>query len=245
MATALSGLTSDTSLDGTESLAVEDAGTAKKIAVSDIAKLAHLGSMTFAQLIANYPAASTPVGVTATISEFGSVLMVNNGSYWKPAGGVVVVKCQAADITLSALTAEQIFTANQVTFPAGFLRVGCEIEVTETFAKSNAANVATLRHRLGSAGTTSDAQVSSTVTLGNGFLSYGRFLAFKVIAATTLRYGGGNDPDYPFAIVAVTTPTDITISNISGALTLSPSVQMSTTTGTITSRTLNVKVVFP
>lgn len=258
MSTPVNTLPVKTALGGAELIAIEDAGTAKSTTSGAILADAtghaaahasmgfYVGSMSFATLLASFPPATTAVGATATITEFGGILMRNTGTYWRPSNKTACLLMQTADITTVANTSEQIFTAEQITFPAGFLQVGCKLRDASTFSKSGTSETSTLRWRLGTAGTTADTTINSSASFTATTIGGGSLQEFQIKSATTIqRMGGAANTVNSFAFGASLPASPVTISNISNALILSLSSQMNTGAETMTSYGRSLEVIFP
>lgn len=200
-------------------------------------------------LWANIPAASAvPVGSQILVTNLGQsgVFMFTNGAFWRPLGGVVEMLSQTVSITTIANTSEQIFTAAQVTFPAGFLQIGCQIQTKAGFSKSGTADTMSTRYRLGSAGTTGDNAFGTTGALTTTSISAGIILDGFIASATTFQKGGSGTVSASLSGPSSTAvPAATAIANISGANIFSISNVASIGSETVTLLGLNVAVVFP
>jgi hypothetical protein len=193
-------------------------------------------------------ASSVLVGTSAYVTDIGGgTTLVSNGSYWRPLSGNAVLRAQVSDVSTGVGTSEQIFTGEKITIPARFLQIGCVIRTYATFAKSGLSDSATLRTRLGSAGTIADASIFAAYTgLSSINLVAGMARAMRIASATTVLPLGSNTATVtsPMGISSAAVSA-VTIPNISAGMVLSQTAQLSGSTDIVTIQGYVVEVIFP
>ena len=177
--------------------------------------------------------------VTATKDSTGNVVGLSAGGDVLP-GSSVIVHSNYVDINSIADTNEQIL--EQHTFPAGSLAVGDIIRLTCKLVKSGTVDTCTRKLRLGTAGTVADALISAIAQPATTTRTWIDKREFVIIAATTSRQissgvGAG------WAAVNTGVDNDVTISNISNALTLSITTQMTAGSETMAVKFTSIELI--
>jgi hypothetical protein len=107
-----------------------------------------------------------------------------NGTRWRPASGRMVLHEIAAPVTTTADTNEQI--ADYVAIPIGLVINGDILKTRFACTKSSTSDTATIRHRLGTAHTTSDTSMGvATASLATTQRSQNFTVELKRISATS------------------------------------------------------------
>jgi len=192
-------------------------------------------------------AVTSGIGAVFLCSDIGSspTLMISNGTYWRPINGIAALVMQSADITTVANATEQIF-GTQVTIPGNFLQVGCKLRSWISCSKSSTADTMTVRVRLGTAGTTADAQIVGTSNQATTNVSLGWWAEIHISSATSARKLGNASSLQPYpGVSASAIPATVTIPNISNTLVLSTSSQSSLGTETNTLYGQSIEIIFP
>jgi len=189
---------------------------------------------TVSYLWASRPGSGT-VGEIAFMSDIGpaGVYMQWDGTYWKVMAPIAIV----FDITsqdAGSLSASEL-VVKQATIPAGLLRSGRYFHIETMFGRNGTTDALTSpRLRIGSAGTTSDAQV----LLGLGISGAGRSMVAQIrlapTSSTNLRTISNLLLGYGYTPVSGSNtawPVDATVADLdSTALIVSATTQMAGTT---------------
>lgn len=188
---------------------------------------------------ASLPPAASWNGMIVPLAGFATRPLVrSDGTAWRlvaPSDLLV----DLTPVTGIANTSEQIL--KQLAIPAGLLRALRYFSVKVLYAKSGTSETATLRARLGTAGTTSDTAImSNNATLASTNRAATVEGSFFAASATQLR-GLGRDSasgngGFPSGATSVVYPVNVTVADMAAnALTLSLSLTMNTgvETGTI------------
>lgn len=177
--------------------------------------------------------AGSVVGEIKRITDIGPTggsRMMWNGTYWR----LVARTFLSFDTTLAsgtASTSEQII--KQVTLPAGILRAGSVLTLLALFAKDGVTDAMTAaRMRIGTAGTTSDAQIYSSNVLGTSSRQLAIPTPLFVSSATQLRVlSQASTLTFSGAATSTAYPTNIAVSDVdANAFILSATTQMAGTT---------------
>jgi hypothetical protein len=195
---------------------------------------------------ASLPAAAGVSGYIYRVTDVGAtpgILMISDGSRWKALNGRQRLATLGAAVT--GLTNTESISL-QVLLPAALLAVNDEIEVWETGAKSGATDTSTGRVRIGTAGTTGDADVNANAPLFAAAANRvgGGILSFKIASATTAQKLGAQVGSYS-GNANVAEPAAVTISNVSNALYISFAHLSSSTNDTITIRAAHIDWITP
>lgn len=163
--------------------------------------------------------ASPPASTVRFCTNYGTAgaLLIYRGSRWMPVGGSALVSsAEAASANIGATPT----IVHQYQFEAGMLRVGDKIRARFTLSKSGNSDTGALRIYMGTAGTTSDTQISAAVNImSSANRAAGVDTDFCIISATTTRQLGSSTTALGYsASVSTAQPADVTISNISNSL---------------------------
>jgi hypothetical protein len=165
---------------------------------------------------AGLPACASNSGAFYRVTNIGpspGVVLMCDGTRWKPAAGTVRLYALAAPVT--GLTNSEAISA-QTLLPAGALQVNDQIRVWISGTKSGTTDASTLNLRVGTAGTTADAAVISMTPMSAAQQTFGGTVSLKLTSATASQrlgtmnatagvagsYDGGNATALP-ATVAI------------------------------------------
>ena len=178
--------------------------------------------------------------VRAVYDGSGNVVGMSAGGDVLP-GSSVIVHSNYVDINSIADTNEQIL--EQHTFQAGSLAVGDIIRLTCKLLKSAGVDTCTRKLRLGTAGTVADAVINSIAQPATTSRTWIDKREFIITGATTLRQisSGGVGIGWNSANTGV--DSDVTISNISNALTLSITTQMTAGSETMAVKFTSIELI--
>lgn len=202
-----------------------------------------IASYTFATLPATYA-----VGQPVWVSDIGNAvigaspaaatgsLWAFNGAIWRPVGGMVTLAKLIVPVT--GLTNVEAISA-QIQLPAGFLKVGDLLEPWVAVTKSGTTDTGTFILRVGTAGTTADTAVYSTVQLSAANLFHRGLFGFSITAATTASV---QNPTTGVVFPVATNPSDVTIANISNALYVNFGATSSSTNNTVGLRRIDLRL---
>lgn len=133
------------------------------------------------------PAASAVSGRIAKVSNIGGSggsYWVSDGARWRPLNGSVQLYTMPVRSTMSGTTETML---GQVLVLPGVLQNGDRIELKMSLGKSATAETATLRLRIGTAGTTGDTLITSTSSLATASISMDSRLKYRRQSATTVQ----------------------------------------------------------
>lgn len=163
---------------------------------------------------------TTPeTGTLCLCTDYGTTgnLLIYKGGRWVPVNGQALVSSVQA---VSANVGATPTIVHQYQFPAGMLQIGDKIRARFAISKSGNTDTGPLRIYMGTAGTTSDTQISAAVNLlSSANRAAGVDVDFCVISATTIRQLGAIATPTGYSVTGNTAqPSDVTIANISNAL---------------------------
>lgn len=170
-------------------------------------------------------------GSFATFSDLNNAVFQWNGAVWQPVGACDVI-VDFASVAGTTGVSEQVI--KQWTLPAGLLTSARYFEFKVLFTKSGVTDSATVRLRLGSAGTTSDAQILQSGVLGAALrqagIAHSRFMA----SATQARLvGAATTSGFQATTSASAFPDNVAVPDANAnPLILSATVQMAGSTDT-------------
>lgn len=142
-----------------------------------------IGPCVFAAL----PTASVATGIVAKVSDVGGSggsLWVSDGARWKPLNGSLQLYTMPVRNTTSGVTEALL---GQVFVPAGVLQNGDRLELKMSFSKSGTSETATIRLRIGTAGTTVDSLIASSNALVTTNISMESRLKYRRQTATSVQ----------------------------------------------------------
>ena len=167
-----------------------------------------------------------PVGTRyfATDVGIGGSNWYSDGVRWRLVSGSTVLYNNYTDVVSAANTNEQIL--DQFLIPAGLIKDGDIVCVKNRNDKSSTVDTCTTRLRLGTAGTVADALISQTAQPATTSRTSYLLKEFVFVSATSVRRGTMETA----ASIGVSTSiaADVTVSNVSNALYLSLTTQMTT-----------------
>jgi len=191
-----------------------------------------LAKPTLATTWAAKPAASgVAVGTRIVVTDLSYSVWYSDGTNWYPQGGHAVLGQQATLFSLGATPGSGETIAWQATIPAGLLVAGKAMlrYMQSVEHLSGTSDTCTVRTRLGTAGTTSDAQVGLGGALATTNLTMAILNHLTVPSATTARRsasGGTNGTVAWSSVSATARPAAVTIANVSNALIFTVTAQM-------------------
>jgi hypothetical protein len=148
--------------------------------------VANLPSAAFASL----PACASNNGAVYRATDVGEApgaLLVCNGTRWKPLNGRVRLKTLGAAVT--GLTNTEAISL-QASLPSGLMAANDQIEIWTTGTKSGSTDTGSISIRMGTAGTTADAQILTQLIMSATGLTYGAPLVFKFTTTTAAQRVG-------------------------------------------------------
>lgn len=160
-------------------------------------------------------------------STGGGATMRWNGTRWKPVNSQVLLDAIDTANVGAANATEQQLNPNHAAIPAGLTQNYDRFLVRITLTKSGATDAATLRLRLGPAGTAADALLA-TVAIAAGTQSFGGMIEFKRLSATSVEQEGNADTGTSFSgPSANASPAAVAVSSMdSNTMYMSLTVQM-------------------
>jgi len=154
-----------------------------------------LGSSTYTW--ATLPAAASAPGLMALVTDInGGTFFRSNGVRWKPYNNMAALSVLGSRVTMSG-TSEVILA--QVAIPAGLVKDYDNLWVRQSLSKTGTTEIATLRLRLGTAGTTADTTIWTNASMAGTSVSIGYDLMFKRNSATTITKTGSGSTMTPLA----------------------------------------------
>ena len=186
-----------------------------------------------ATLFVNLPDPTTvQAGIPHYVSNVGvgGSQWYSDGVRWRALGGTVVLKNNYTDANTVANTNEQIL--DQFLIPAGLIKIGDIVRVKNRNDKSSTVDTCTTRLRLGTAGTVADANISQTAQPATTSRTMYMLKEFVFVSATSVRRATMETAASTGASTAIA--ADVTVSNVSNALYLSLTTQMTTGAETMT-----------
>lgn len=178
------------------------------------------------------PSASSYSGWVVKVSNVGGSAgsyWVSNGTRWMPLNGQTMVYLLPARATMSGVTEIVLGSA---LLPLGLMQNTDRVDLRVTVSKSATSETATLKLRIGTAGTIADTLITSSGTLAGATISLGVVLSYRRESATSLqKLGNGNSFTNGWSGSASTAyPGPNTISSMdSSPIYLSITSQMSST----------------
>lgn len=156
-------------------------------------QIINIGAYTYA----NLPAASSVYpGSSAYVTDVGGgAFFVSNGTRWKPKNNHAVIYNKGAASTMTNTEA----VVGQYLMPTNLVQQYDILRLRITIGKSGTSETATTRVRVGTAGTTSDTQITSSAMLATTNISYGWIADFQLTTATTLQKLGSASTQFPYS----------------------------------------------
>jgi hypothetical protein len=152
-----------------------------------------LGSMTYAALVASYPASSW-TNYTAFVTNWGAngTSVRSNGTRWIPNNGQVILKKMGSAVSGLASTETAVVS---VQLPAGVLQAGDTIRIILSLSKTGTTDTGAISVRIGVNGTTADSALtglSAFASLTAAQISGGPIYAVRILSSTSAQKTGNN-----------------------------------------------------
>lgn len=183
---------------------------------------------------ANRPlATAVKAGTIIRVSDMAAgVYFVSDGVRWRPLNGYAALATLDAD---SAAIPDAETIVFQKLIPAGMWQVNDLLRVTGYVAKSGTTDTMMHRIRIGTAGTTADAQISSVTVLSAGQRSSGITIDVRLASVTSaVKLGGAGAGTGSPGGSSVAHASGVTIPDASAdGLYVSSSIQSSSTNDTV------------
>lgn len=166
--------------------------------------------------LALLPAASLMSGYMAKVSDIGGTtgtLFISDGVRWKPVNGVTTL--YSSDSASSAMSGITETVQRSFLIPRGLLKVGDRLVCKISQSKSSTAETVTTRVRMGTAGTTADAQICALALMSTTNISLGWMLDLRVNSLTTVKKLGASSVNLPWGVGTGVTPAPVTVPDLS------------------------------
>ena len=166
--------------------------------------------------LALLPAASLMSGYMAKVSDIGGTtgtLFISDGVRWKPVNGVTTL--YSSDSASSAMSGIAETVQCSFLIPRGLLKVGDRLVCKISQSKSSTAETVTTRVRMGTAGTTADAQICALALMSTTNISLGWTLDLRVNSLTTVKKLGASSVNLPWGVATGVTPAPVTVPDLS------------------------------